>query len=242
MPRSAYAERPAPPGFGLACVWTHGRTEADAPFVQRVVPDGCVDVIWSDWDGRLQLAGPDTGPHVATVPPGGRMVAVRFRPGLAAPALGVPLDAVRDARPALSEVWGDAADALAERLAVAGDPLDVLTRAVAERVRRSEVPADPMAPALVAELSGATVRDAARRLGLSDRQLRRRAVAAFGYGPKTLQRVLRFHRAVTLARSGIPPADAAYATGFADQAHLAHEVRSLAGVPLSVLLGRVDRP
>jgi AraC-like DNA-binding protein len=238
----AYRERPAPPGLGLACVWSQSVPRDAAPYVQRVVPDGCVDLIWSDWDGQIHVAGPDTGPFLADIPPGGRYVGVRFRPGLAPPALGVPADAVRDGRVPLRELWGAEAEALADTLAGAGadpaadaDPAAALTHAVAARLRTAD-PADPAMPALVRELSDTSVREAAVRLGLSERQLRRRSLTAFGYGPKTLQRILRFQRALKLARDGIPPAEVAYAMGFADQAHLAHEVRDLAGASLTELL------
>ena len=66
--------------------------------------------------------------------------------------------------------------------------------------------------------------------------MRRRSLAAFGYGPKTLQRVLRFQRALGLARSGMALADVAQAAGYADQPHLANEVRVLAGMPVRALL------
>jgi AraC-like DNA-binding protein len=51
-----------------------------------------------------------------------------------------------------------------------------------------------------------------------------------------LQRVLRFDRAVRMARRGTELASVAYETGYADQAHLAREVRALAGVPMTTLL------
>ncbi|HEX6469183.1 MAG TPA: helix-turn-helix domain-containing protein [Streptosporangiaceae bacterium] len=250
-----YRERPAPPGLGLACVWSHSAPRGEVPHIGRVVPDACIDIIWSDWDGELHVAGPDTGPFLATIAPGGRLAGVRFRPGLAAAVLGVPADALTDGRVALRELWGAAAGALAQAVADAatargGDPTGPLVRAVAARGRAAG-PADPVAPALVSELASeppgaaagadpvprqAAVRQAAARLGLSERQLRRRSLAAFGYGPKTLARILRFQRALRLARGGMPPADVACATGYADQAHLAHEVRHLAGVPLTALL------
>ncbi|NUT47284.1 MAG: helix-turn-helix domain-containing protein, partial [Saccharothrix sp.] len=80
------------------------------------------------------------------------------------------------------------------------------------------------------------VGELARALGLSTRQLHRRSLAAFGYGPKVLHRVLRFDRAVGLARTGVPFADVAHRAGYADQAHLSREVRDLAGVPLGQLI------
>lgn len=59
---------------------------------------------------------------------------------------------------------------------------------------------------------------------------------AFGYGPKMLVRILRMNQAVDLARSGTPFAEVAARIGYADQAHLAREVKALAGVPLSELI------
>jgi AraC-like DNA-binding protein len=76
----------------------------------------------------------------------------------------------------------------------------------------------------------------AGELGWTERQLHRRSLAAFGYGPKTLQRVLRFDRALRLARGGTDLASVAYATGYADQAHLARDVKAFAGVPMTTLL------
>lgn len=73
----------------------------------------------------------------------------------------------------------------------------------------------------------------AEDVGLSERQLLRRSLAAFGYGPKTLARVLRMERALVMAASGIPSAEVAASTGYADQAHLSRDVKALAGVPLS---------
>src|SRR6516165_1592184 len=55
--------------------------------------------------------------------------------------------------------------------------------------------------------------DVADDVGLSVRQLRRRCHAAAGYGPKTLQRVLRFQRFVRMLDAAAPPpADMASAT------------------------------
>jgi AraC-like DNA-binding protein len=232
---SGYRERPARPGLGLACTWTQSPAGGAEPYVQRVVPDGCMDLIWWERTGDIQVAGPDTGPHLAELVPGERLVAVRFRPGMAPPVLGRPADAVRDGRVPLRELWGVGAEALSSALASATDPERVLQDAVAGRMR----PPDPIVPALVASLAGATpVREAADRLGLSERQLRRRSLSAFGYPPKVLQRILRFQEALSLARRGVPYAQVAAVAGYADQAHLAREIRDLAGVTITELLGR----
>ncbi|QXJ25457.1 helix-turn-helix domain-containing protein [Actinomadura graeca] len=232
---TGYRELPAPRRSGLVCSWTAALPPDAAPFVQRVLPDGCVDLIWSD--AGILLAGPDTGPMPAAMRPGDAVVAVRFAPGLAPPVLGVPADAVRDGRLPLREVWGADADRLAAEVAAAVPDArpGVLVAGVTARAARA-APSDPLVPAVVSGLARSSVRAVSDALGLGERQLRRRSLAAFGYGPKTLQRVLRFQRALRLARAGRPLADVALAAGYADQAHLAHEVRDLAGEPIRGLL------
>jgi AraC-like DNA-binding protein len=74
----------------------------------------------------------------------------------------------------------------------------------------------------------------AGELGLSERQLRRRCHAAAGYGPKTLQRVLRFRR--FLAARNPDLARAALDAGYADQSHLTRECTRLAGATPAALL------
>lgn len=83
------------------------------------------------------------------------------------------------------------------------------------------------------------VAELARRAGLSERQLHRRCLAAFGYGAKTLDRVLRLQRVLALGRAapGRGLAELAAAAGYADQAHLGHEVRALTGTTPAHLLG-----
>jgi AraC-like DNA-binding protein len=230
-----YGEFPAPPGSGLACLWTLELPgSAGGPFVQPVVPDGCVDLIWWGREAEVTVAGPDTGPSPARLVPGDLLVGVRFGPGTAPPALGVPADAVRDGRLPLRDLWGGDADRLGEAMAASRDRQATLVRAVLSRTR-SEAP-DPLVPALVRGLASRTVREVADEVGLGERQLRRRSIAAFGYGPKTVQRVLRFQRALRLARAGRPLAEVAYETGYADQAHMANEVRGLAGTSIRGLL------
>jgi AraC-like DNA-binding protein len=221
--RVAYREFAPPPDLGhvVRCIWS--RTGTGAPVL--VLPDGCIDVIVRD--GHAVVAGPDTRPVPVALAPGERVTGLRLWPGLAAAALGVPADELRDRRIALATLWGRAgaeagargadgpaalADALRTRLAAAeADP-----RVLAAARRLARVPATP-----VPELAAA--------VGLGERQLRRRFTGAVGYGPKTFARVARFRRALALLRAGEAPAGAAAAAGFADQAHMTRELGALAG-------------
>jgi AraC-like DNA-binding protein len=220
-----YSERPSRLPFATA--W-----RAEAPpggRTARILPDGCMDLIWSS--GRVFVAGPDTATEETTAPPGTRTFGLRFAVGTGPGVLGVPADAFTDLEVPLADVWGSAA---ARRLAEAGDPLRALEDAAARRWR----PPDRAMVAVAAQArAGRPVDAIADSCGLSARQLLRRCTSTFGYGPKLLTRVLRLQRALELARAGTPFAEVAAVAGYADQAHLARDVRSLAGVPLRTLLG-----
>jgi transcriptional regulator GlxA family with amidase domain len=83
---------------------------------------------------------------------------------------------------------------------------------------------------------GTKVGDVAASVYVSERQLRRRFEERVGYGPKTLQRVLRFQRLKAMLEvPGAELARAAVAAGYADQAHLSRECRELAGLTPSEL-------
>jgi AraC-like DNA-binding protein len=225
----SYAERPALGGLGL--VWTKTTT---GPGIGRVVPDGCTDIIFSRGSDQVFVAGPDTVAKVGEQRPD-TLFAVRFSPGVGPSALGVPAHVLRDLRVPLAELWPDT-ERLVDELRSAPDPCAVLADAALRRLR--ETPPDPAVAAVVAAVRDHPVPEVADRLGIGARQLHRRSLAAFGYGPKVLARVLRFDRAMGLAWAGVPFAEIAHRTGYADQAHLSREVKDLAGVPLGVLLRR----
>ncbi|MER5277912.1 DUF6597 domain-containing transcriptional factor [Streptomyces sp. NPDC002809] len=197
-----------------------------------VLPDGCMDLLWID--GRLLVAGPDTRAEPPSGSGGGSYAGIRFAPGTAPALLGVPAHELRDRRVALADLWPAASvRELTERVAGAADPAAALEDIAVLR-SADTAPPDPVMRFVAARLdSGRTVAQTAEAAGLGARQLHRRSLAAFGYGPKTLARVLRLQRALALVRAGTPYADAALIAGCADQAHLAREVRELAGTTLS---------
>jgi AraC-like DNA-binding protein len=199
-----------------------------------VLPDACVDLVWRAGSGAV-LAGPDTGPVLVASEPGAVFAGVRFGPGAGGGALGLPLEAVRDARVPLAELRPELDRELPGDL----DPGEALARLVRLGLRlRATGGADPAVREAARRLADprARVGALAGELGLSERQLRRRCLAGVGYGPKTLQRVLRFRRFLELAAGGEELAPLAAGAGYADQAHLTRETRRLAGVSPAALL------
>jgi AraC-like DNA-binding protein len=218
-----YRELPPPPDLAhvVRCLWLR---EGSGDAV-TVLPDGCLDVVVRD--GRALVAGPDTAPVPVAVAKGELIAGVRLHPGAGGAALGVPADELRDRRAALEDLWGAAGRETGER--AASDPRALLA---ALRPRLAAAAPDPRVIAAARRLGGAPatpVPALAAAVGLGERQLRRRFGAAVGYGPKTLARIARFRRALALVRSGQPPAAAAFAAGYADQAHMTREMRALAG-------------
>lgn len=227
-----YREWAAPDALqpAIACLWMRVvPTEGTPPTL--VLPDGCVDLIWHK--GRVaHVAGPDTGPMPTPLLPGTILVGARFRPGAGGPALGIPLHSLLNRRVDLSHLRPE----LAQRLPASLD-LSRAMQLVAETAYELAGWGPP--DVLVCEACDRLAQPRARvevlatEFGLSDRQFRRRFQAAVGYGPKTLQRVLRFQR--LLAHIDAMPvktdlAGVALDLGYTDQPHLTRECARLSGL------------
>lgn len=230
-----YREIPPPrPLRGeIECAWTAGVGSDTPAETLEVLPDACMDLVWT---GReLLVAGPDTGPHPARREPGVLNAGLRFAPGRLPALLGVPAAEVRDQRAPLADLHPALASRALARLEQGSPPLPVLIGLTLS------LPGEPAAHAVrtvAAQLAtGASAAATADRLGWTERSLHRRCLAAFGYGPAVLRRVLRFRRAAILLYDGVPIAEAAAEAGYADQPHLSREVRALAGVAPSQIYG-----
>lgn len=276
-----YREFPVPLGGWAECGWTVTGAAGDRP----VLPDGAMDLVWTG--AELLVAGPDTAPHPARLPPGTIATGIRFRPGVLPALLGVPAHLLRDRRVPLAALHPGVAMAALARMpgprspdgpigddrADAGSPgyvpgggspgTDVPPRGVRHDPAGAapSAGADPARATVAAALvraarslpgsadrallvasarlgAGMSAADTADALGWTTRTLHRRSLAAFGYGPAVLRRVLRFRRAVALLHAGCSPAVTAARAGYADQPHLSREVRALSGrSPAELIVG-----
>ncbi|MFY0449631.1 helix-turn-helix domain-containing protein [Xanthomonas codiaei] len=225
--QSRYTQLLPPPELRtqLRCSWRYRQGVASAPV--RVLPDGCVDLIW---DGAsLFVAGPDHAATMACVDAGNVLTGVRLTAGAAAGVLGIPLHHIADQRVALDALWGrhagdwrqqlrDGADAVQTLHALCLQRAAPVDRQMAFTFAQLAGPAAPRLPVLCASLE------------ISERQLRRRCHAAFGYGPKTLERILRLQRFLRLAGSQPTLTAAALEAGYGDAPHLVRDARQLAGL------------
>jgi AraC-like DNA-binding protein len=240
-----YRELAPPSGLrkALECLWVRVVPSNGGPPI-RILPDACSDLIWRSGEGAF-IAGPDTGPVVGPATPGAVFVGARFRPGAGGPALSHPLDELRDMRVELGEVL----PGLTRRLDPDLTPAAALRQVAFAAGQLAEArPPDALVGAAARRLADPSARSStlAGELGLSERQLRRRFLASVGYGPKTLQRVLRFRgflKRLDATRGDVDLARFAADCGFADQAHLTRECSRLAGLsPAAIARERVDAP
>ena len=221
----------------VRCLWINDLSASRSECLQ-VVPDGCVDIVWTGQ--TLSIAGPDTRPILARMPRGAIFVGVRFHPGAASAWLGQPLGEIVNVRVPLAEFWGDDATRFLDRAAAGRSAKQVAEDLEAFLVGR--LPAVALADPRIAFLrrtagdncmpAGLRLDQLAAHVGLSERTLRRRCLDAFGYGFKTLDRVLRFQRFFRLASrpENHNLADMASRAGYADQAHMTREVRRMSGI------------
>jgi len=228
----------------VECFWTKRIDVSRTGVRQRVLPDGCMDILFYLGADRRQ---PPTGLVIGTMTQavlvdgsdGGRIVAVRFRPGAAIAFLAVPAHELTDTKVALADVWHDA-DPLRERLRAA----DSLRAGVSELERELLLrlaavrPLDPLIRAAVGALrqtngEPARIGELARTLGVSRQHLAQKFKIHVGVGPKEFERVVRMTRLTErLLAPGRPKstAELAYDLGYYDQAHMIHEFKALTGL------------
>jgi AraC-like DNA-binding protein len=219
----------------VACRWMREAAGEESSDSVLVLPDGCVDLLWRE--GELVLAGLDRTARSSRVAPGERILGLRLRPGVAGAVLGMPAREVLDVHIKLEELLGSSASELVERLTESdGDDeaFGLLEGMVGSQLEG--VGPDPLVLAATRRLGfpGSRIDRLAESLGISDRQLRRRFHESVGYGPKTLDRVLRFRRLVAQAGSVAAGesdlARVAADLGYADQAHMTRDCLRLSGL------------
>jgi AraC-like DNA-binding protein len=229
------------------CLWSNTPAR-DQSIDLAVVPDGCIDLTWID--GELTVAGPDVSVAITPIAPSSTVVGIRFRPGAASIWLGLPMSEIVGSRIPLADFWGKRARAIAARMSdvqSTAERMGVLGAALCQIAPDLDPPHPDIGfvfNALKTESGGRGLSIILDRLDVSPRTLRRRCHEAFGYGPKTLDRILRFQRFLRLVRHAEDArlAGIAFETGYADQAHLTREVRRLSGLSPTQILLQVAGP
>ncbi|MBP2558882.1 hypothetical protein J2857_001633 [Neorhizobium galegae] len=229
MRAGTYRERPADgPLSRLFCrVWSHHLPQEFEGQI-AVVPDGCSDLIWAG--GQLMVIGPDRTAAFPALRPGEIIFGLRFRPGAALRWLDVPLSELVGRAVPLRE-FRDDVRTIEERLAGENCAMERRRLLKAWAAGEASLAAEPqhLAGTLFEELGRGMLHGSSATQALGERTLRRRSHDHFGYGPKTLERILRLQRFLRMVRQ---PASGnlallALEAGYADQAHMTRDVKDL---------------
>jgi AraC-like DNA-binding protein len=239
----------------VECFWTlEGEGSVDRSPAERILPDGCVELILNFGDlfqqhfeseRQLQprnfLVGQMTGPMLISPCGAVELLGIRFQPGGTRPFVDVPAHELTDRVVELGSLSGTlergllraCADArtLAEKVAAADAFL--LSRLI-ERKYDSQLLA--LATTIIDSRGLVSVDRLASEAGVSSRQLERRFQREVGIGPKLLARIVRFQqvfRAVEQCNSAW--ADVAVECGYYDQAHLIRDFNQFAQQTPAVL-------
>jgi AraC-like DNA-binding protein len=247
-----YAEYAPPPDLApwVACFWTSLSPEAPVSgAVHRVLPDGCVDFILGfglhgDAGNELTSAtgvGPMTKPLFVRGRGPRLHVAVRFKPGRAFAAFGIPAAELADETVPYSTLGGDASAELGALSPHASNEERLV--AVIDLVRRRLLTAPAIPTSVCAAVKRIVVAQGnlrmaslALEIGITRQQLARQFATHVGITPKMLARVMRTHAVLArmdAARAAYPRAvdwsEIANALGYYDQPHFIDDFKALTG-------------
>lgn len=242
----------------VLCFWcVHAPPLASGPRRIRVLPDGCMDVIFNFGDRMAPEGSPFGQPEAfvvgASMRPGvvemnGRtdIFGIRLRPGSAFPLLGTPCSELYDAAGPVELLGAGLATLLRVHASSESDParrVQVVERLLLERLSSLTEP-DPLVEQSLRLLGTEPVLGGgvppvdspAKTLRIGNRRLERLFARHVGVGPAAFRRTMRLHRALALLRRpGVCLADAAHAAGFCDQPHMNREIKTLTGLsPLAL--------
>ena len=233
----------------VECFWISEHSGASSDPL-RVLPDGCVDLLFeldaARDDDAGRVVGAMTRPFLADRSRSRRFAAVRFRPGGAALFVRAPQSELVDDVAAVADLVPCGRE-LTARVAGAPSTFAAVKRLESNLVARLARAARPRwtlsaAARIAADPVATSVGRLALELGVSRQHLARAFRRDVGLSPKMLARVMRL-RALTgsLARGEEPRwARLAARFGYADQSHLVSETRALAGLTPTQLAGSIS--
>ena len=250
-----YREFPPEPLLAglVECFWTSTvRTAARTPSFHRVLPDGCMDLLFdfsavSGW--RASVIGTMTRPLTVRTTGPVDLLGVRFRPGGLSVFLTLDAAEVTDARMDLTDFWGESARETWQRLgeATAANRIWLLQEVLGKRAN-GRIQSDPFVQHCVTRIEaargGLRIGDLEKSTGLSTRQLERKFARHLGISPKTFSRVIRFRGVAAAAAHPAPPDWATLAGdfGFADQPHLVREFKAFSGLTPAAYQDAANEP
>lgn len=172
-----------------------------------------------------------------------RIFSIRFRPWGLARFHALPMKDCLDVAVAPHDALGPLGTELMQALLQAASDAERKQRAdelLLRALERHHSHADHLRLLAEAVDGGrASASEIASRLGMSNRSFHRLWHDVVGMEPRKFVTLMRFHRALAMIDTGAALASVAADCGYADQAHLARQIKAIAGLPATALRRRL---
>lgn len=236
----------------IKCYWSLEAPAADKPERQRIVPDGCMEMIihygdlyqqyLPDGHSVMQPRGFVFGQITTAleIGPSGTtgIIAARFQPEGFFPFSTLPVTALADKATPLNTLFGEEGAALETMVLQAPDNqtrIGILDRFFLSKLQTAEA-AERVATAAVQALLESrehnNIHSLSGQLQVHRRRLERKFIAATGLSPKQFSKIARLQAALKLISTGEYTSLTALAleAGYYDQAHFIRDFREFTGV------------
>jgi AraC-like DNA-binding protein len=236
----------------VKCFWTLDDEASAEPIKQRVVPDGCMEMIFHYGDlyqqffedgssviqPRSFIFGQITK-YIEIAPTGvSGIVSARFFPEGLTPFLDIAVAEMEDKAVSLIELFGEKGRLLEEKVLSAPTNTDRITLIEEFLLTRLAEPKiiDTITKAcveVIVESQGQLdVVELADKMNTNRRNIERRFTSAIGMSPKQLSRVVRLQATIKMLeqRKFTSLTSLAYENGYYDQAHFIKDFKEFTGM------------
>lgn len=236
----------------VKCFWSLDDEKQDEPVKQRVLPDGCMEMIFHYGDlyqqyfedgssiiqPRSFVFGQITK-YIEIAPTGkSGIISARFLPDGISPFLSMPLKSLDNRAVSIRDIFGDDGEKLEEKVINANDNQEriqlIETFLLSKLTEQKTIDAITKSCVDIIFQSQGQIglADLADKMNLHRRNMERKFISAIGMSPKQLTRVARLQATLKMLeqKNSTTLTEIAYESGYYDQAHFIKDFREFTGM------------
>ncbi|MDQ8733927.1 helix-turn-helix transcriptional regulator [Paenibacillus sp. LHD-38] len=244
---SNYQYREFLPSKGLepyvACYWTVDSYASDNNKLHRIIPDGCVDIIFdlralSLSKGAI-VAGLMTTFETINLTTNYSLFGIRFFSDKVRQFLRYPVSELTGYNVFLEDIWGREAELIVDEVQSANGVSEMMERVELKLLKvllNNETQSDQLLQSsmhyMIASQGMISIRNLAEKLSYSERNVRRTFQKELGVSPKELLGIIRFQCLLQELNKGTLShfTDIAVKYGYYDQPHFIHNFKRFYGL------------
>jgi len=227
----------------VACYWTVNFHWSDSGKLHRIIPDGCVDIIFDlrapSFSKGAIVTGLMTTFETMNLTQNYSLFGIRFFADKARRFFQYPVSEMIGYRVYLEDIWGKEAKSVTEEVQSANEVSEIIERVEAillRRLHRGESESDQLLQSsmqiMYASQGNLSIRAMADKLSYSERHVRRMFHKELGISPKELLSIIQFQSLLQELNknSAASFADIAVKCGYYDQPHFIRNFKRYYGL------------